>query len=86
MGGGGGGYPSLDKVVVWMKTWTFCSSRQDTVTRLYECWRYHQEGFLSGVNGSLASWLRHISVCNTKLAVKLCKFLVKFDRIVSNET
>ena len=28
--------------------------------------------FLSGVNDSLASRLRHITICNTKLAVKLC--------------
>ena len=56
------------------------------MTRLCECWRYHQEDFLSGVNGSLASRLRDITVCNTKLAVKLCQFLVKFDRIVANET
>ena len=47
----------------------FFLSRQDTVTRLCECWRYHQEGFLSCVNGSLASRLRHITICNTKFAV-----------------
>ena len=57
------------------------------MTRLCEYWRYHrEEGFLSGVNGSLASPLRHITICNTKLAVKLCQFFVKFHRIVSNET
>ena len=83
---------------LWVKTWTFCSSRQDTVTRLCECWRYHQEegflrwwcwwlaGVVSCVNGSLASRLHHITICNTKLAVKLCQFLLKFDKIVSNET
>ena len=52
-----------------------------------QCWSYHQAGFLSGVNGSLSSRLHHITICNTKVAVKLClQFLVKFDRIVSNET
>ena len=29
------------------------------------------------------SRLRHITICNTKLAVKLCQFPMKFDRIVS---
>ena len=55
-----------------------------------ECWRYHQEVVLlllfvfPAVNGPLTSQLRHITMCNTKHAVKLCHFLIKFDRIVSS--
>ena len=69
---------SLDSRVYGWKHGHF--ARLDrTLTRLCEYWRYHQKGFLSGVNGSLASWLRHITICNTKLTVKLCQFLMKFD-------
>jgi len=53
------------------------------VARLCECCHYHWKVVFSGVSSSLAFWLCHVTMSTAKLAVKLCQFLLKSERIVS---